>query len=875
MKSIIDYLGKIERQITRWSLQAILMVLGAKAAGTYLSYSPIVRRTQARILWLHEQIRSRSGQEAADRFAIDYLSARPRLQDYNIALVATGAHRPSSERLAASLPTLIATASQREDASIALVSALLERGDIEFALRLVSEHKNDARTSSTVDWSSLLLSLSPRHLYEAGASSPGSYSIEYLRPGASKSRLIIMDEELSPAAIKGLAAGAEKVTLLQYKDLYGKIDQKAVQAEIPGCEIVVEHGRSRVDRFHQRYFEIHQETLRAAEALSKGFVDNAPWINEFIPGLQGFTKDLTLELSDMLFFKALRLEGVYGAALDPAFDSVIVSFGDGFELFRLFYSDTTLWQDPRIKGCCRSRKIKTVTKFASRIADMQRRATVGSGAPILAHIASLQEQTALPGSAPGDAFRRYLDDSSTPAKYISKTHLPGRKTIAYVANDTRAYVASSVQLATHLQTRFNVDIVLTQGNPLHLQKSIENAQNDSYLTGSEKGQKPGLVKVGAAAPGAAATRAFSDVFLLAVGDAVRAQFAALRHDVVVKAALDFLLTEGLPRAVLHVMGNTRAIAAHMSEQSYAAIAISPIRSARNAQFATLAREIGVPTLTVEPHCLNAAYCRYGTVPTDYAALYSEYYAEEYERHFGIPKERCYAFGSPRILRPDGYEPIAARKEARRKIGLRDGDPPILAFPTQPMPAQHVLAVWRMIIRAVKAYDKPIRLIVKTHPEEGPGHVERYRHLIAEENAGDICFVANVDIKDLLIASELVLTAYSVTALEAAVLERNVAIVGKSGVEYPAEYDKILGVPFCTTEDETLDVIRDALERGRGAKSGAGPFRQANPHLFENSTFRRLAEIIEDIIKKGPDGIRRPEDLSASLFVTAPFREYLV
>lgn len=90
-----------------------------------------------------------------------------------------------------------------------------------------------------------------------------------------------------------------------------------------------------------------------------------------------------------------------------------------------------------------------------------------------------------------------------------------------------------------------------------------------------------------------------------------------------------------------------------------------------------------------------------------------------------------------------------------------------------------------------------------------------------------------------------------------------------------EYDKILGIPFCTTVEETLDVINDVLERGREARSGAGPFREANPHLFENSTFHRLAETIEDIITKGPEGIRRPEDLPASLFVTAPFREYLV
>ncbi|PJI45096.1 MAG: hypothetical protein CTR54_03785 [Rhizobium sp.] len=876
MKSIIDYLGKLERQITRFSLQVILMVFGAKAAGTYLSYSPFVRRTQARILWLHEQIRSRSGREAADRFVIDYLSARPRLQDYGIALVGTGAHRPSSERVAAALPRLLAVAGQREDASISLASALLERGDVELALELVAEQQGKARSKSSVDWPSLLRSLSPRHLYETTATASSTIgSPEHLRPGPSKNRLIILDEELSPAAIKSLAAGADKITLLQYRDLYGRIDLRAVQAEIPECQIAVEHGRSRVDRFHRRYFDIHQETLQTAELLSKSFVKNAPWVGEFISDVQGFANDLTLELSDMLFFKALRLESVYQAALDPAFDSVIVSFGDGFELFRLFYSDSALWQDSRIKGCCRSRKIKTVSKFASRLADMQRRATVGSDAPTLAHIASLQEQEEALPPVPPETVRRYLEQSATPAKYASKTRLPGRKTIGYVANDTRAYVASSIQLATHLQGHFNVDVILTQGNPANLLKNIETAQNDPYLPQETKGQRPGLVKVGAAAPGATATKAFSDVFLLAVGDTVREQFATIGRDVVVRAALDFLLTEGLSRAVLHTMGNVRAIATHLAEQSYAAIAISPIRSARNAQFATLGRENRVPTLAVEPHCLNSAYCRYGTVLSDYAAVYSDYYAQEYDRYFGIPKERCYTFGSPRVLRPIDYDPIAARKDARRKIGLHPGDPPIIAVPTQPMPAEHILAVWRMIIRAAKALDMPVRVILKAHPEEGPGHVGRYRQIIAEEEATDLCYVADVDIKDLLIASELVLTAYSVTALEAVVLERNVAIVGQEGVTYPVEYDKILGIPLCLTEKETLETIREALTLHGSAKSGAQQFKAANPHLFDNSTFDRLKEIVEDIIAKGPENIRRRQELPASLFVTAPFREYLV
>ncbi|URK88654.1 hypothetical protein LP421_16830 [Rhizobium sp. RCAM05350] len=92
-----------------------------------------------------------------------------------------------------------------------------------------------------------------------------------------------MDGKLSPAAIKSLALGAEKITLLQYGDLYGKIDLEAVQAVLPGLQIEIEHGRSRIDRFQQQYFDIHRKTLEAAETLIDGFIKGTPWIETLVP----------------------------------------------------------------------------------------------------------------------------------------------------------------------------------------------------------------------------------------------------------------------------------------------------------------------------------------------------------------------------------------------------------------------------------------------------------------------------------------------------------------------------------------------------------------------------------------------------------------
>lgn len=793
--------------------------------------------------------------------------------DYGITLVATGTLGPDTETLTAAIPAISATAKKKIETSVALVSALLERGDIELALQVVTYYRDNIRPASLVDWNSLVFSLSPRPLSEP-ISPIGTFSAAEMQPAPCKNRLIVMDDRLSPSAIKGLAMGAEKITLLQYGDLYGKIDLEAIQAVLPGREISIEHGRSRIDRFQQQYFDIHRKTLEAAMALTKSFIEQTPWMEEFIVSVPDFDKDLALEISDRLFFKALRVEAVYRAVLDSSFDSVIVSFGESFELFRFFFSGPELWQNPRIKGCCRTQKIKVAIKFASRIAEMQRRAVVGSAEPILGDIAALEElfESGRPSEPPA-MVKAYL--SSSYAKRTARNRSSVRKSIAFVADDSRAYSATSVQLATHLNAKFDVDILTPQGNPANLQKAIKHAQKDPYLAESRKNGSPTLVKVSATTPGRAATKEFSDVFLLAAADATRKLFATHSEDICFKTVLDSVLTEGLPAAVLNVLGNARAIAAHLEVENYSAIAISPIRSPRSAQFATIARAHGIPSIAVEPHCLNAAYCRYGTVFSDYAAVYSDYFAEEYGRYFGISYDRCYTFGSPRIMRPIGYSPLGSRAEARKRIGLHRGDPPIIAFPTQPMPAEHILAVWRMIIRALKILDKPARVILKRHPEEGPGHVERYRQIIAEENAGHLCYVADVDIKDLLIASEVVLTCYSVTAIEAAILERNVAIVSTNDVQYPVPWHDILGVPLSTSSDDIARIVSEALSAGPKAATWPAKFIQNNADLLDNSTFDRLTSIIEDIIAKGPQGIRSRDELPSSLFVTAPFREYLV
>ncbi len=866
-------LSHMEKHITKLTTSIILRYMGENAAISYFIHSPFTRRTPETIVSVHEEIHDKAGPSAADHLAVSLLSTNPRPKYYDATLVATGERRPSVAILQEQISHLTAAARSVSGASIALVSSLAFRGNLDLAMKVIAERQRTARAAESLDWAAVRDALTPHRLSDAKTATQAFDPLQAATLPPARNRLIISDEELPPSAIRDLATGAGRIALLQYRDLYGRVDLSSMQAEMPHCEITIEHARSRVHRFHRRYFSLHQKTLHAAERLSKNFVEYSPWLKDFIGDLQSFERDLTLELSDKFFFKALRLEGVRSAALDPSFDSVVVLFGNNSELYKLFSADSKLWRDPRIVGCCRSRDPHALVEYAKRITELRQGASND-------HTASTRESAASSRNGgqmavqpqPPRIVRSYLLSADRVAA-PKANRAASRANVAFVTHEGRAYGATAIQLATHLHIHFNVDVILTAGNTDRLRDDLISAQDDPYLPSKGKRRQPGYVKLAPPHLNAATKRAFSDFFLLATYDTAKAVLSETQEDRVANCAIDFLLSNELPRTVLHSIANARAISALFDKRQYSVVAISPIRTPRNSQFASIARGTGIPSLAVEPHLLNAAYCRYGTISTDYVALYSEYFAEEYEQHFGIPRERCYLVGSPRILQPVNYSSVAEKKDARASMGFLEDFPPIIAFPTQPMPSKYSLAIWRMVIRAVKGLDIPVHVILKPHPEEGLGHVAKYEHIASEEDATSLCVVRNVNIKDLLIASDLVLSCYSTTAIEAMVLERRVAVVGLGGVDYPMRWHEILDIPRCDDSEQLKRVILDALLADNPMRPST--FKKLNPVLFTDATFDRLAQAVDEIVREGPSGIRDRDELPASLFVTAPFREYLI
>lgn len=877
---------RIEGTYSRTMMRLLGRTLGPGAATGWMTYFPLRRRTKARLLWLHDWLSEAFGPDEADRMVLRYLAARPRPNDYRTLLCQTNGHRLAASKLHEAMPAFVDAAQASAARLTGLAFALVERNEIRTAAEVLTR-LDDKVSTRDVSLKSNFKAIFPRPIGGGlPASVNGNVDIRVVQPPPCRSRLLVIDGQLSAGVVRFLAHGADRLTIIRYGDVHGLADLTEIRQALPDLDISIQHARTRIGRFQNRYYELHRASEEISAELAREFIAANPWIDKEIERYQGFEQDLTLEISDRMFFKMLRMDGVLQAIRDPEFDSVIVSFSSNFEMFRLCAAEPGLVNDPRVLACCWTNEGRAQAKFTQNLRQMHYWAGGGTGPlPVDAEAADEDADGATAGAAVVEPVIRqtppevadYLRRASDLAPPRAGNRMPGRQSVALITQEGRAYGYDAMQIALSLQDSYNVDVVWTFGKEPAFQATLNKAILEPVLHNEAHGEplRPSFQAIPALAPDSTARNAVNDTLRMVFQAPVEAFLARWPNDPAIACAVDCLLTRGLTDALLLQVGKVAAAANFFKRKSYDMVAVCPARTGYNAVFAGYARHLGIPTLTIEPHCLNAAYCRYTTVTTDYAAVYSEYYVADYERHFGIARDRCFPFGSPRVLRPVGYDSAAERLEARARLGFGEDDDSIVAVPTQPMPASHILPVWRMIIRSAKALGRPVKVLLKAHPEEGQGQVELYRQIIAEEGAEDICAVVECDIKDLIKASHLILTGYSVTALEAVVLDRNVAIVGQPGVEYPIAYDEIIGLPFCVTEAETLVAIREALDLGLAAPSGAQAFRAANPYLFDNSTFDRLKGIVADIIARGPAGMRPQAEMPKAIFVTAPFREYMV
>lgn len=428
-----------------------------------------------------------------------------------------------------------------------------------------------------------------------------------------------------------------------------------------------------------------------------------------------------------------------------------------------------------------------------------------------------------------------------------------------VTGEQRGYMSTNLDMALDWQAEFDAEVAYVGGDPgapgRHFD-AIGCALTDRPPTIEMRLADAKLSALGNEW-GKAAERFALEPLLALVGRQAPNRFAALALDVVAPKLLRRTVPAMAALAVLAV--------AVIGERSYSAVAISPGRSPRTGLVAEAARRRGVPSITIEPHTLNSTYVRYGTVPTDYVTLISDYFRDEYAARFGIPAERCFLVGSPRISRPKGFDRAAARRAARETLGMEEDARLVAAFASQPTRWGPLAEVWTAIVEAASSLRPEVRLLLKTHREDDAGAAGRYLAIAASLGAADLVTLASDDAKGTIDASDLLLTCYSTMAMEAVVREVDVAIVTSGGRRYPLPYQDVIDVPLCGTAEEIAGLMRRLLHEVPKPRLFEG-FRRRNPHMYDGRENERLREALWAVINRGREGIRREDDLPTSLFV---------
>lgn len=866
-KKIISVLSKFEGRYSRAVLAIFLTLFGSRLVSLYFSYSPLLRRTEARALWLQKRIGGRHGRDAGLAMAVRYLTARPKPQHYRPLLCQTGEFRPTPEEMAALLPGLIKAIGQRPGAATALVAALLERGEAHNAVQVIIENTRmlAAHDQEATKWPTQFRSLCLRPLNAVQFPPVGAIGREDLIPAPAHHRLLVMDEDLPPGMICHLAHGVGRLTVLRFNDLLGQIKLDPLRAALPGVEVTVEHARTRIGRFSAQYHALHQRTLSLAEEL----------VRPTVAGMEGFGSvdedtrlALVLGVADRLFFKALRMDGCLRAMKDSTFDSVIISAGRSLDLIQLAFSDGALVDDERVAIGCWSADVRVRSAWHKNLAIGRARAAAG-----MKSYANLGTVKPADRTAIMERVATFLSgEHSKQVLNYGDTRVARRK-IALITNGNRAYTTSAIQIAFHLQRNYNVDVVWAHGKIDLLNDTLRRVEKELSTTAVGKVLHPGYVALNIDPTDKAAEKAFDGVFRADVASNFESIDAIIDNDAALRTALATEVASGMSQFVLRSLAQLRRAENLLSREHYDAVLICPVREPRNALFVAGARHCKIPSITVEPHCLNATYCRYSAVLTDYATLYSDYFINEYAANFGIPGDRSYPVGSPRLLQPVDYDSELARQHTRQKLGI-DPETPVVAMTTQPMPVAHTEEVFRFVVRAIASLRQPVKLYIKPHPEENESNIALYKSIIRSEGCEESCQIVSYDIKELIMASNLVVTYYSVTALEAAILERNVVIAGRQGEDYPMPYHEIISVPCCRSEEELRAALIDTFDRGDEAATSISGFKRAHPYLYDNGTFDRLSDAVGDVIARGRESIRDVNALPAHPFVSAPFREFL-
>ena len=226
-----------------------------------------------------------------------------------------------------------------------------------------------------------------------------------------------------------------------------------------------------------------------------------------------------------------------------------------------------------------------------------------------------------------------------------------------------------------------------------------------------------------------------------------------------------------------------------------------------------------------------------TRPTAFAVL-CEYAKNEISKR-GIEPASIHVTGQPAFDKHLWYLVHTDRSDVCKRFGI-DSNKTLITFMSQPNVERE--AVFKSLMEAIKRIDShKVNLIVKLHPNED-GQIQQV--IMHDMGIAGILLVKNIDARELLAVSDLIITVSSTTGLEAAVMGKSLVYLNVTDKEdYIPFADMGIGIR-CTDSDELYSVLKQIV------------IDKKYPHLTNIAKYKsdgkaakRVGELIQKIANK--------------------------
>jgi hypothetical protein len=215
------------------------------------------------------------------------------------------------------------------------------------------------------------------------------------------------------------------------------------------------------------------------------------------------------------------------------------------------------------------------------------------------------------------------------------------------------------------------------------------------------------------------------------------------------------------------------------------------------------------------------------------------FAEDILIKCGVDKNRLTVTGRPTYDAMVRAEEHFDKDNICNKLGLNP-EKKIAVFTTQPLSPWESEAMVYAICKAVKEFSG-LQFVVKVHPSELDLSI--YQRVTGDIGV-DALITRDANIYEVLYVSDIVITGFSTTALDAMILDKPVITVNLTGLEDPlpfAESGAAVGVY------EEKDLI-PAIKRGLYEEDAGEKLREAREKFVHEHSYKKDGKSTERVVK---------------------------